>query len=69
VDLSHLKELAVHALSLGFFIPGHKTKVETDALRNVTGGIILQKQEDGTTWKLVGYFSKIMTPVEYAYPI
>jgi hypothetical protein len=34
----------------------------------VTGGIILQKQEDGA-WKPVSYFSKIMTPDEHAYLI
>jgi hypothetical protein len=53
---------------LGFFIPGRKTKVETDTSCNATRGIILQKQEDGA-WKPVGYFSKTMTSVECAYPI
>ena len=42
-----LKKLAVHAPILGFFVPGHETKVETDASCNATRGIILQKQEDG----------------------
>ena len=64
-----LKKLAVHAPILGFFVPGRETKVETDASCNATGGIILQKQEDGTTWKPVGYFSKTMTLAERAYPI
>src|SRR3982075_64580 len=63
-----LKKLAVHAPILGFFVSGCETKVETDASRNATGGIILQKQEDGA-WKPVGYFSKTMTPAERAYPI
>ena len=53
----NLKKLAVHAPILGFFVPGRETKVETDASRNATGGIILQKQEDGA-WEPVGYFSK-----------
>ena len=63
-----LKKLAVDAPVLSFFVPGRETKVETDASRNATGGIILQKQEDGT-WKPVGYFSKTMSPAERAYPI
>jgi hypothetical protein len=63
-----LKKLAVDAPILGFFVLGRETKVETDASRNATGEIILQKQEDGT-WKPVGYFSKTMTPTERAYPI
>ena len=56
-----LKQLAVSTPILGFFVPDRETKVETYASRNATGGIILQKQEDGTTWKPVGYFSKTMT--------
>jgi len=63
-----LKKLAVDAPVLAFFVPGRETKVETDASRNATGGIILQKQKDDT-WKPVGYFSKTMTPAERAYPI
>src|SRR3982075_3827385 len=42
-----LKKLAVNAPILGPSVPGRETKVETDALRNATGGIILQKQEEG----------------------
>jgi hypothetical protein len=38
-----LKKLAVHAPILSFFIPGRETKVETDASRNATGGIIMPK--------------------------
>jgi hypothetical protein len=64
----NIKKLAVHAPILGFFVPGRETKITTDTLRNVTRGIILQKQEDGA-WKPIGYFSKTMTPVERAYPI
>src|SRR3982075_3521148 len=64
-----LKKLAVHVPILGFFVPGRETKVKTDASRNATGGIILQKQEDGTTWKPIGYFSKTMTSAALAYPI
>jgi hypothetical protein len=41
------KKLVVYAPMFAFFVPGHETKVETDASRNATGGIILQKQEDG----------------------
>ena len=63
-----LKRLAVDTPVLAFFVPGRETKVETDASRNATGGIILQKQKDDT-WKPVGYFSKTMTPAERAYPI
>lgn len=63
-----LKELAPTAPVLAFFVPGRPTKVECDALRNATGGLILQLQDDGT-WKPVGYFSKTMTPAERAYPI
>ena len=63
-----LKQLAVSTPILGFFVPDRETKVETYASRNATGGIILQKQEDGA-WKPVGYFSKTMTPAECAYPI
>src|ERR1700716_1865352 len=63
-----LKQLAVSTPILGFFVPGRETKVETDASRNATGGIILQKQEEGA-WKPVGYFSKTMTPAEHVYPI
>jgi len=37
-----LKKLAIEAPVLTFFRPGRKTKVETDALRNTTGGIIWQ---------------------------
>jgi hypothetical protein len=64
----NLKKLAVLTPILGFFIPGRETKVETNTLRNATGGIILQKQEDGT-WKPIGYFSKTMTSAEHAYLI
>ena len=63
-----LKKLVVKAPILAFFVPGREIKVETDASRNATGGIILQKQKDDT-WKPVGYFSKTMTPAERAYPI
>jgi len=35
-----LKKLATEAPVLTFFRPGRKTKVETDALRNATGGMI-----------------------------
>jgi hypothetical protein len=44
-----LKQLTVHAPTLGFFVPGLEIKVETNASHNTTGGIILQKQEDGTS--------------------
>jgi hypothetical protein len=62
-------KLAVHTSILGFFVPGHEIQVETDVLRNVTRGIILQKQEDGTTWKPVGYYTKTITTAERAYLI
>ena len=48
-----LKKLAVHALILGFFVLGRETKVETDASRNATGGIILQSKRTappGSPW-------------------
>src|ERR1700694_1305339 len=64
----NLKRLAVEAPVLSFFVPGRETKVETDASRNATGGIIMQRQE-GKTWKPVGYFSKTMSSAERAYPI
>ena len=64
----NLKKLACEAPVLAFFVPGRKTKVETDASRNATGGAIWQQQDDGQ-WKPVGYFSKTMTPTERAYPI
>jgi hypothetical protein len=57
-----LKKLVVDTPILGFYIPGHETKVETDVSRNATGGIILQKQEEGA-WKPVGYFSKTIITV------
>jgi hypothetical protein len=63
-----LKRLACEAPVMAFFVPGRETKVETDASRNATGGVIWQKQPDGE-WKPVGYFSKTMTPAERAYPI
>lgn len=63
-----LKKLACEAPVVAFFVPGRPTKVETDASRNATGGVIWQQQEDGI-WKPVGYFSKTMTPAERAYPI
>jgi hypothetical protein len=63
-----MKKLATTAPVLAFFVPGRPTKVETDASRNATGGVIWQQQED-QTWKPVGYFSKTMTPAERAYPI
>lgn len=63
-----LKRLACQAPVMAFFVPGRETKVETDASRNATGGVIWQKQPDGE-WKPVGYFSKTMTPAERAYPI
>ena len=63
-----LKQLACTAPVLAFFYPGRPTKLETDASRNATGGLILQQQED-KTWKPTGYFSKSMTPAERAYPI
>jgi hypothetical protein len=76
LDLGHeyeetfesLTKLTVDAPIFGFYVPGCETKVETDTLRNTTGGIILQEQEDGT-WKPVGYFSKTITQAEYAYTI
>ena len=63
-----LKNLACTAPVLAFFHPGRPTRLETDASRNATGGLILQQQDDGT-WKPTGYFSKSMTPAERAYPI
>jgi hypothetical protein len=63
-----LKDLACQAPVLAFFKPGRPTKVETDASRNATGGVIWQQQED-EAWKPVGFFSKTMTPAERAYPI
>lgn len=63
-----LKKRACEAPVMAFFKPNRPTKVETDASRNATGGVIWQQQEDDT-WKPVGYFSKTMTPAERAYPI
>lgn len=63
-----LKRLASTAPVLAFFCPGRPTKIETDASRNATGGVVWQQQEEGE-WKPVGYFSKTMTPAERAYPI
>lgn len=63
-----LKQLVTEAPILSFFVPGRPTRVETDASRNATGGVIWQEQEDGD-WRPVGYFSKTMTPTERAYPI
>ena len=63
-----LKRLACEAPVMAFFRPDRPTKVETDASRNATGGVIWQQQEGGV-WKPVGYFSKTMTPAERAYPI
>jgi hypothetical protein len=63
-----LKQLATEAPVLSFFVPGRPTRVETDASRNATGGVIWQEQDDGE-WRPVGYFSKTMTPTERAYPI
>ena len=63
-----MKRLACEAPVLAFFRPGRPTRVETDASRNATGGVIWQQQEDDN-WKPVGYFSKTMTPAERAYPI
>jgi hypothetical protein len=63
-----LKKLVTEAPVLSFFVPGRPTRVETDASRNATGGVIWQ-QQDGGDWKPVGYFSKTMTPTERAYPI
>jgi len=63
-----LKQLVTEAPVLSFFIPGRPTRVDTDASRNATGGVIWQEQEDGE-WRPVGYFSKTMTPTERAYPI
>ena len=63
-----LKKLATEAPVLAFFRPGCKTKVETDASRNATGGVIWQLQDD-EVWRPVGYFSKTMTLAERAYPI
>jgi RNase H-like domain found in reverse transcriptase/Reverse transcriptase (RNA-dependent DNA polymerase)/Integrase zinc binding domain/Chromo (CHRromatin Organisation MOdifier) domain len=65
---NELKRLACEAPVMAFFVPGRKTKVETDASRNATGGVIWQEQPNGE-WKPVGYFSKTMTPAERAYPI
>ena len=63
-----MKRLACEAPVLAFFRPGQPTKVETDASRNATGGVIWQQQKNGE-WKPVGYFSKTMTPAERVYPI
>ena len=64
-----LKELATTAPVLAFFHPDRPTKLETDASRNATGGVILQQQPEDQSWKPIGYFSKSMTPAERAYPI
>jgi hypothetical protein len=63
-----MKRLACEAPVLAFFRPGRPTRVETDASRNATGGVVWQQQDD-CEWKPVGYFSKTMTPAERAYPI
>ena len=51
-----LKKLASDAPVLAFFCPGRPTKVETDASRNATGGVVWQQQDKGE-WKPVGYAS------------
>jgi hypothetical protein len=63
-----LKQLAVEAPILGFFVQGRTMKVETNTSCNANGVIILQKQEVGA-WRPVGYCSKPNTPATYAYPI
>jgi hypothetical protein len=64
-----LQRLACEAPVLAFFVPGRETRVDTDASRNATGGVIWQRQPDNQEWKPVGYFSKTMTPAERHYPI
>jgi transposase InsO family protein len=63
-----MKRLATTAPVLAFFDPTRRTKVETDASRNATAGILWQEQDD-KQWKPTGYFSKTMLPTERAYPI
>jgi hypothetical protein len=63
-----LKKLACAAPVLAFFRQGRPTKLETDASRNATGGVVWQQKEDGQR-KPVGYASKTMSPAERAYPI
>ncbi|XP_044715967.1 his(2)-Cys(2) zinc finger domain-containing protein [Hirsutella rhossiliensis] len=63
-----LKRLAIEAPVLAFFRPELPTRLETDASRNATAGVLWQEQPD-QTWKPVGFFSKTMTPAERAYPI
>ncbi|KAM4055474.1 integrase core domain-containing protein [Hirsutella rhossiliensis] len=63
-----LKRLAIEAPVLAFFRPELPTRLETDASRNATAGVLWQEQPD-QTWKPVGFFSRTMTPAERAYPI
>ncbi|KJZ68960.1 hypothetical protein HIM_08979 [Hirsutella minnesotensis 3608] len=63
-----LKRLAIEAPVLTFFRPELPTRLETDASRNATAGVLWQEQPD-QTWKPVGFFSKTMAPAERAYPI
>lgn len=65
---NQMKKLATTAPVLAFFQPGAPTRVETDASKNATGGVIWQLQQDDS-WKPTGFFSKTMTPAERAYPI
>lgn len=68
IAFEEMKKLATNTPVMAFFVPGRETRAETDASRNATGGLIMQKQPDGL-WKPTGYFSKTMTPAERAYPI
>jgi RNase H-like domain found in reverse transcriptase len=43
-------------------------QLEIDASDRVVSGIFSQKQKDNT-WKLIAYYTKIITLAEYNYPI
>jgi hypothetical protein len=63
-----LKELLITAPVLAHFDPDKETMVEADSSGHATGGLLLQKDQNGI-WQPVAYHSKKHSPTEVNYPI
>lgn len=63
-----LKQAFAEALVLALYDPNRATEVEVDASNFATGGVLLQKDDDGL-WHLVAYRSETMNMSEHNYKI
>ena len=61
-----IKHSLVSSPILALYDPNKEVKVNADASSYGIGGVVLQKQEDGS-WKPISYVSRALTPTETRY--